>query len=82
MQMRARALMSGVAGKPTTTSATPRSQHSREAAAILPGWNSITGCVRRNSAVQVCPLHLHVPSVTITCFVLNAKSTALNLPHT
>ena len=44
MQTRARADISGVAGKPTTTSATPRSQHSRDAAAILPGWNSITGC--------------------------------------
>ena len=44
--MRARAVISGVAGKPTTTSATPRSQHSRDAAAILPGWNSITGCAR------------------------------------
>ena len=49
MQTRARALISGVAGKPTTTSATPRSQHSRDAAAILPGWNSITGCTHVGS---------------------------------
>ena len=48
MQTRARALISGVAGKPTTTSATPRSQHSRDAAAILPGWNSITGCAHES----------------------------------
>jgi hypothetical protein len=46
MQMRARAVMSGVAGKPTTTSATPRSRHSREAAAILPGWKNISGCAQ------------------------------------
>ena len=49
MQTRARALISGVAGKPTTTSATPRSQQSRDAAAILPGWNSITGCTHAES---------------------------------
>ena len=46
--MRARAVMSGVAGNPTTTSATPRSKHMREAAAILPGWKNISGCAQHS----------------------------------
>ena len=52
MQMRARAVSSGVAGKPTTTSATPRSQHSRDVAAIFPGLNSISGCTSMRRSFQ------------------------------
>ena len=45
MQMRARADRRGVAGKPTTTMAMPRSSSNREVDEILPGLNSITGCM-------------------------------------
>ena len=38
MHMRVRVPMSVVAGKPTDTTASPRARHSREKAAILPGW--------------------------------------------
>lgn len=44
IQMRARADRRGVAGKPTTTMAMPRSNSSRDVEEILPGLNSITGC--------------------------------------
>ena len=44
MQTRAREVRSGVAGKPTTTAAMPRSRVSREKDAILPGWYSMMGC--------------------------------------
>ena len=59
--MRARALIKGVAGKPTTTKATPRASAARDAAAILPGWNIITGCVPQ--LMRSYTGHWHVQSV-------------------
>lgn len=44
MQTRQRADSRGVAGNPTTTTATPRCRHSLEKAGILAGWNSMMGC--------------------------------------
>lgn len=44
MQMRARVLISGVAGKPTTVTAIPRSNARREKLGILPGKNNMMGC--------------------------------------
>lgn len=49
MQMRARAVCRGVAGNPTTTRATPLSQHSRDSAAIFPGLKIISGCSAQHS---------------------------------
>ncbi len=54
MQMRARADRRGVAGKPTTTMAMPRSNSSREVEEILPGLNSMTGCMNTEQLTTHC----------------------------
>ena len=60
MQMRARAVCSGVAGKPTTTRATPLSQHSRDSAAIFPGLKIMSGCTAKHTLIPCLHgLYLH-----------------------
>ena len=76
MQMRARAVSRGVAGKPTTTNATPRSQHSREVAAIFPGLNSISGCIPPHHCYHTAPLvslHLRVAFMHTGKFPLDLR---------
>ena len=57
MQMRALAVSRGVAGKPTTTTAMPRSKHRREKAAILEGSNSMMGCRGKPQTVSHLAAH-------------------------
>ena len=58
-QKRARHVSSGVAGGPTTTTATPAASVSRENAVILPGWQSMSGTTGLSSSPST-----HPPSLT------------------
>ena len=67
MQMRARAVCRGVAGKPTTTRATPLSQHSRDSAAIFPGLKIMSGCKAEQALSATISFQGQVLSAPRTC---------------